>query len=129
MAHKTIDLEAPLEGVIYEKKAGIAHIRLNRPERGNSLTPPMQAIFKAIKIKTTEYNYNTVISAKRLTHSAGTFVGRKCDIFLHGRIFRGEIESWDDENGLWLLRWPEGQITVKSLASAVDKRIPTGWER
>ena len=44
----TIDLSAPLEGVLYHKRDGVARITLNRPERGNSLTPGMQAIFRAI---------------------------------------------------------------------------------
>jgi E-phenylitaconyl-CoA hydratase len=43
-----IDLTAPLEGVVYEKDDGIAIIRLNRPERGNSLAPAMMAVMKAI---------------------------------------------------------------------------------
>ena len=43
-----IDLAAPLEGVLYEKQDGVARITLNRPERGNSLAPGMQAIFRAI---------------------------------------------------------------------------------
>jgi enoyl-CoA hydratase/carnithine racemase len=45
---KAIDLGAALEGVHYEKRDRIAFITLARPERGNSLTPGMQAIFKAI---------------------------------------------------------------------------------
>ncbi len=44
----TIDLSAPLEGVLYQKKGGVARVTLNRPERGNSLTPGMQAVFRAI---------------------------------------------------------------------------------
>ena len=44
----TIDLAAPLEGVLYEKQGGVARITLDRPERGNSLAPGMQAIFRAI---------------------------------------------------------------------------------
>ncbi len=43
-----IDLGQPLDGVVYEKEDHIAFITLNRPERGNSLAPGMQAIFKAI---------------------------------------------------------------------------------
>ncbi|MEN8183605.1 MAG: enoyl-CoA hydratase/isomerase family protein [Myxococcota bacterium] len=45
---RAIDLEGPLEGVRYEKRDGIARITLDRPERGNSLTPGMQPIFRAI---------------------------------------------------------------------------------
>ncbi len=48
MSKKIIDLAGPLEGILYEKSAGIARIKLNRPERGNALAPAMQAIFKAI---------------------------------------------------------------------------------
>ncbi len=47
-AARTIDLSEPLDGVVYEKQDQIAFITLNRPERGNSLAPHMQAIFKAI---------------------------------------------------------------------------------
>ena len=47
-ARNAIDLTRPLEGVLYEKRDGIAVITLNRPDRGNSLAPPMMAIFKAI---------------------------------------------------------------------------------
>ncbi len=43
-----IDLSGPLEGVQYEVRDRVATIRIDRPERGNSLTPPMQAIFRAI---------------------------------------------------------------------------------
>ncbi|MBW2699142.1 MAG: hypothetical protein JRE70_21850, partial [Deltaproteobacteria bacterium] len=48
MSRPDIDLTAPLEGVIYSKRDHVARITLNRPERGNSLSPPMQAIFRAI---------------------------------------------------------------------------------
>jgi E-phenylitaconyl-CoA hydratase len=45
---KTIDVNQPMEGVRYEKDGGIATITINRVERGNSLTPAMQAMFRAI---------------------------------------------------------------------------------
>jgi E-phenylitaconyl-CoA hydratase len=48
MRQSDIDLAGPLDGVIYQKRDHVAHITLDRPERGNSLTPPMQAIFRAI---------------------------------------------------------------------------------
>ena len=49
MASGDIDLRNPLDGVLYERREdGIAVITLNRPERGNSLAPPMQALFRAI---------------------------------------------------------------------------------
>lgn len=44
----SIDLREPQRGVGYEKRDGVAWIRLDRPERGNSLTPPMQRVFRAI---------------------------------------------------------------------------------
>jgi enoyl-CoA hydratase/carnithine racemase len=44
----TIDLAGPLEGVRYERDGHIATITLDRVERGNSLTPRMQPIFRAI---------------------------------------------------------------------------------
>ncbi len=43
-----IDLTRPLEGVVYERRDGIAFIRIDRPDRGNSLAPAMQEIFRAI---------------------------------------------------------------------------------
>jgi enoyl-CoA hydratase/carnithine racemase len=43
-----IDLTKDLRGVVYEKRDGIAILRIDRPERGNSLTPPMMAMFAAI---------------------------------------------------------------------------------
>jgi enoyl-CoA hydratase/carnithine racemase len=44
-----VDLGAPLAGLRYEKRPdGIAVITLDRPAKGNSLTPPMMAIFRAI---------------------------------------------------------------------------------
>ena len=43
-----IDLTQPLEGVVYERRDGIAFIRIDRPDRGNSLAPAMQPIFRAI---------------------------------------------------------------------------------
>jgi E-phenylitaconyl-CoA hydratase len=45
---KKVDLTAPLQGVIYERRDHIAFITLNRPERGNALTPEMQPILRAI---------------------------------------------------------------------------------
>ncbi len=49
MASGEIDLRKPLEGVLYERREdGIAVITLNRPDRGNALAPPMQALFRAI---------------------------------------------------------------------------------
>lgn len=43
-----IDLDGPLPGVLYERRNGIATITIDRPERGNSLAPAMQKIFRAI---------------------------------------------------------------------------------
>ena len=44
-----IDLEGPLEGLRYERRAdGIAIIAIDRPNRANALAPKMMAIFKAI---------------------------------------------------------------------------------
>jgi enoyl-CoA hydratase/carnithine racemase len=49
MARETLDLRQPLDGVLYQRRDdGIAVITLNRPQRGNSLAPPMQAVFRAI---------------------------------------------------------------------------------
>ena len=46
--YEDIDLEKPLEGLIYEKRDRIAYITINRPEKGNSLTKKMEQIFRAI---------------------------------------------------------------------------------
>jgi E-phenylitaconyl-CoA hydratase len=44
-----IDLTHPLAGLRYERRAGgIAVITLDRPAKGNSLTPGMMAVFRAI---------------------------------------------------------------------------------
>jgi enoyl-CoA hydratase/carnithine racemase len=43
-----IDLEGPLEGVLYEKANGLATITLNRPERGNAMHPGMMPVLRAI---------------------------------------------------------------------------------
>ncbi len=43
-----IDLSQPLAGVRYQKRDGVAFITLDRPERGNSLTPAMHGVFRAI---------------------------------------------------------------------------------
>jgi E-phenylitaconyl-CoA hydratase len=43
-----IDLRGPLPGVRYERADGIARITLDRPDKGNSLTPGMQRVFRAI---------------------------------------------------------------------------------
>jgi len=45
---RVIDLRGPLEGVRYEVRDGIAWITLDRPARGNALTPAMQPILRAI---------------------------------------------------------------------------------
>ncbi len=44
----TIDLRGPLAGIRYERRDHVATITLDRPERGNSLTPGMQPSFRAI---------------------------------------------------------------------------------
>ena len=43
-----IDLDKPLDGVIYERSNHIATITLNRPDRGNALAPNMHAVMRAI---------------------------------------------------------------------------------
>jgi enoyl-CoA hydratase/carnithine racemase len=44
-----VDVDGELDGLIYEKSAeGIAVITLNRPERGNALSPEMRAQVRAI---------------------------------------------------------------------------------
>ena len=43
-----VDLTAPLEGLVYEKRDHIAYIRINRPERGNALHASMIEPIKAI---------------------------------------------------------------------------------
>lgn len=42
------DLRGPLDGVRYERRDGVARITLDRPERGNALTPAMHRLFRAI---------------------------------------------------------------------------------
>jgi len=45
----TIDLRGPLPGVRYERRPdGIAVVTLDRPERGNALTPAMQPVLRAL---------------------------------------------------------------------------------
>ena len=46
--YESIDLNSELEGVRFEVRERIAFITIARPERGNSLTPGMQAIFRRI---------------------------------------------------------------------------------
>jgi enoyl-CoA hydratase/carnithine racemase len=49
MSAASIDLTRPLDGIGYERRDdGIVVIRLDRPERGNSLAPHMQPIVRAI---------------------------------------------------------------------------------
>lgn len=43
-----VDLAGPLPGLRYEKRDGVARITLDRPARGNALTPAMQPIIRAI---------------------------------------------------------------------------------
>jgi len=45
---REVDLTKPLEGFVYEKRDHLAVITIDRPERGNSLTPAMQSIARAI---------------------------------------------------------------------------------
>jgi enoyl-CoA hydratase/carnithine racemase len=44
----TIDLRGPLPGVRFETREGVAWITLDRPDRGNALTPAMQPVLRAI---------------------------------------------------------------------------------
>ncbi len=49
MTRPSIDLAKPLDGLRYERRDdGIAVLTLDRPERGNSLAPSMQAVVRAI---------------------------------------------------------------------------------
>ncbi len=48
MRESKIELDQPLQGVRYEKRNHIARITLDRPQRGNALTPGMHAIFRAL---------------------------------------------------------------------------------
>ena len=48
MRENRIDLHQPLQGVRYEKRNHVARITLDRPQRGNALTPGMHAIFRAL---------------------------------------------------------------------------------
>ena len=43
-----IDLTGPLDGIRYEVSDGVASITLDRPQRGNALTPAMQPIMQQI---------------------------------------------------------------------------------
>jgi len=43
-----VDLAGPLPGLRYQKHDGVARITLDRPARGNALTPAMQPIVRAI---------------------------------------------------------------------------------
>lgn len=45
---REIDLTKPLDGLVYEKRDGIAYVTLNRPERGNATTPAMSFAFREI---------------------------------------------------------------------------------
>ena len=45
---KAIDVNQPMDGVIYERNNGVATITIDRSARGNSLAPAMQAMFRAI---------------------------------------------------------------------------------
>ena len=46
--YEDIDLEKPLDGLVYEKRDHIAFITIDRSDRGNSLTKRMEQIFRAI---------------------------------------------------------------------------------
>jgi enoyl-CoA hydratase/carnithine racemase len=48
MSESAIDLDGPLEGVRFELSGQVAIITLDRVDRGNSLTPGMQRVFRAI---------------------------------------------------------------------------------
>jgi E-phenylitaconyl-CoA hydratase len=43
-----IDLAGPLPGIRYERRDGVAWITLDRPDRGNALTPAMQPVMRAV---------------------------------------------------------------------------------
>jgi enoyl-CoA hydratase/carnithine racemase len=44
----SVDLGGPLPGLRYERRGAVAWITLDRPERGNALTPAMQPVVRAI---------------------------------------------------------------------------------
>jgi enoyl-CoA hydratase/carnithine racemase len=65
-----IDLEKPLEGVRFEVRDQIAFITLTRVDRGNSLTPGMQSIFRRIwsEVRDQEEIRVAVIGAEGTRH-------------------------------------------------------------
>ncbi len=48
MTEQPSDLDGPRKGVVYEQRGGIARITLDRPDRGNALTPAMHGLFHAL---------------------------------------------------------------------------------
>jgi enoyl-CoA hydratase/carnithine racemase len=109
MARTPIDLDGPLDGVLYERRDdGIVVITLNRPERGNALAPHMQAILKAIweEVRDDPALRVAVVSAAGERHFCTGFdvaeaEGEEAEAVFNNRPLREAVHWSPHQNGVW----------------------------
>jgi E-phenylitaconyl-CoA hydratase len=104
----TIDLDAPLEGVLYRVEGGVARITLNRPARGNSLAPGMQAVFRAIwaEVRDNDEVRVAIVDASGDRHFCTGFDVAEADAEDAGEVFSNrplaESVHWSPhQNRVW----------------------------
>lgn len=104
----SMDLTGPLPGVEFRCQDGIAWITLDRPERGNSLTPAMQPVFRAIwaEVRDNPDVRVAVIAARGERHFCTGFDVAETDGDEAGSVFKdapfAESVHWSAyQNQVW----------------------------
>lgn len=110
MRNRTSDIELakPLEGLIYERVEHIAFITLNRPERGNALTPAMQPIIREIwsEVRDDPWIQAAVILAAGEKHfctgfDVGEADGPEADSVFDNRPLAEAVHWSPQQNRVW----------------------------
>jgi len=103
-----IDLTRPLEGVVYERRDGIAFIRIDRPDRGNSLAPAMQEIFRAIwaEVRDDSEIRVAIVTATGERHfctgfDVGEASGHAADAVFNNRPLAESVHWSPHQNRVW----------------------------
>jgi E-phenylitaconyl-CoA hydratase len=125
-----IDLSGPLDGLRYEKADGIAHITIDRPERGNSLTKRMEQVFRAIwsDVREDPAVRVAIVAAVGERHFSTGFdvgsLGAEGDV-ANNLPFDQDVFWSPQQNGVWkpVLCCVNGLVTGAGLHFVVDADI------
>jgi E-phenylitaconyl-CoA hydratase len=125
-----VDLSGPLDGLRYEKADGIAHITIDRPERGNSLTKRMEQVFRAIwsDVREDPAVRVAIVAAVGERHFSTGFdvgsLGAEGDV-ANNLPFDQDVFWSPQQNGVWkpVLCCVNGLVTGAGLHFVVDADI------